>query len=179
MINIRNVTSDDARELLDIYAPYIEKTAITFEYDVPTLDEFRERISQISKSYPYLVASDNGRIIGYAYASEFKARAAYQWSVETSIYLDMKERHHGVGKTLYTELEKQLNSKGILNMNACITYMDEADEYLPLDSIHFHETMGFARCAHFHQIGYKFNRWYDMIWMEKLIGNHCNKGDKR
>ena len=124
MINIRNVTSDDARELLDIYAPYIEKTAITFEYDVPTLDEFRERIRQISNSYPYLVASDNGRIIGYAYASEFKARAAYQWSVETSIYLDMKERHHGVGKTLYTELEKQLKSKGILNMNACITYMD-------------------------------------------------------
>ena len=152
MINIRNVTSDDARELLDIYAPYIEKTAITFEYDIPTLDEFRERISQISNYYPYLVASDNGRIIGYAYASEFKARAAYQWSVETSIYLDMKERHHGVGKTLYTELEKQLNSKGILNMNACITYMDEADEYLQLDSINFHETMGLARSAHFHQI---------------------------
>lgn len=171
-ITIRKATIDDAKALLDIYAPYVENTAITFEYDVPTLEDFSERIRQISKSYPYIVAVENGKILGYAYASQFKARAAYQWSVETSIYLDMNVRHHGIGRLLYTELEKQLQSQGILNMNACITYMDKPDEYLPLDSVHFHETMGFKRCAHFHKIGYKFNKWYDMIWMEKVDMQH-------
>lgn len=171
-MEIRQATIDDAKELLRIYAPYVERTAITFEYDVPSLNEFQERIKEISQAYPYLVVEENKRIIGYAYAHQFKERAAYQWSVESSIYLDMKERHHGAGRILYAELENQLKAQGILNMNACITYMDEPDEYLPLDSIHFHETMGFTRCAHFHQCGYKFDRWYDMIWMEKMIGEH-------
>lgn len=170
-ITIRNATPDDAKALLDIYAPYVERTAITFEYDVPTLSDFEERIRSISKHYPYLVAIKDGRIVGYAYASVFKERAAYQWSVETSIYLDMDERHHGIGKILYTELENQLKAHGFINMNACITYMDKADEHLPLDSVHFHETMGFTRCAHFHQIGLKFGKWYDMIWMEKKINS--------
>lgn len=171
-ITIRKATVDDATELLDIYRPYVERTAITFEYEVPSLSEFRERIRVISRSYPYLVAVADGHIIGYAYAGVFKARAAYQWSVETSIYLRWEDRHHGAGKVLYGELEKQLKDRGILNMNACITYMDQSDEYLPLDSVHFHETMGFTRCAHFHKIGLKFGRWYDMIWMEKFIGEH-------
>lgn len=169
-IVIRKATADDTEALLAIYAPYVEQTAITFEYDVPTVDDFRSRILAISSRYPYLVAEQDGKVIGYAYAHEFQERAAYQWSVESSIYLDMNERHHGVGRKLYAELEQQLRQQGIRNMCACITYMDEPDEYLPLDSIHFHETMGFTRCAHFHKIGLKFNRWYDMIWMEKQIG---------
>lgn len=171
-ILVRQATVDDAKELLDIFKPYVEQTAITFDIIPPTLAEFQERIRKISKDYPYLVAVKDGKIVGYAYAHQFKEQAAYHLSVETSIYLDMNERHQGIGRILYAELEKQLKAKGILNMNACITYMDKADEYLPLDSISFHTTMGFTRCAHFHQIGFKFRRWYDMIWMEKLIGKH-------
>lgn len=171
-MTIRKATVDDAQTLLGIYAPYVERTAISFEYDVPSLDEFRGRIETISARYPYLVAEDNGRILGYAYAHEFLPRAAYRYSVETTIYLDMNVRHHGIGRTLYAELEKQLRNQGIRNMNACITCMEEPDEYLPLDSVHFHTTMGFSRCAHFHKSGYKFSRWYDMIWMEKMIGKH-------
>lgn len=172
-IKIRKARIEDAEELLGVYTPYVEETAITFEYEVPTLADFRERIARVSQTYPYLVALKEGKIAGYAYAHQFKEQAAYQLSVETSIYIDMDERHQGIGRGLYAELEKELKAQGILNMNACITYMDEADEYLPLDSIHFHDTMGFTRCAHFHKIGYKFGRWYDMIWMEKMIGPHA------
>lgn len=96
-IVIRKATADDTEALLAIYAPYVEQTAITFEYDVPTVDDFRSRILAISSRYPYLVAEQDGKVIGYAYAHEFQERAAYQWSVESSIYLDMNERHHEVG----------------------------------------------------------------------------------
>lgn len=171
-INIRRATADDAGRLLSIYAPYVRQTAITFDYDVPTTEEFALSMNTISSKYPYIVAEDTSGIIGYAYAHEFKDRAAYQWSVESTIYLDMNCRHHGIGRQLYSRLEQMLRSQGILNMNACITCMDKADEYLPLDSIRFHETMGFRRCAHFHKCGYKFGRWYDMIWMEKMLGEH-------
>ncbi len=171
-ITTRKATVGDAEELLAIYAPYVERTAITFEYDVPALSDFRGRIASIGKDYPYIVAARDGRIVGYAYAHQFSGRAAYQWSVESTIYLDMGERHHGIGKRLYAELERLLRAQGALNMNACITFMDEPDEYLPLDSVHFHASMGFTRCAHFHKAGYKFGRWYDVIWMEKMIGEH-------
>ena len=88
----RQVHRQDAEALLAIYAPYVEQTAITFEYDVPTVDEFRQRIEDVSRHYPWIVAADGGRIAGYAYASAFKERAAYRWAVETSIYVDMSCR---------------------------------------------------------------------------------------
>lgn len=175
-MNIRRATVDDAAELLGIYAPYVERTAITFEYDVPSLDDFRSRVERIGAHFPYLVAEDGGRIVGYAYAHEFRERAAYQWNVESSIYLDMAMRHHGTGRLLYAELERQLKDMGMKNIYACISYKDEADEYLPLDSIHFHETMGYTRCGLFHKCGYKFGRWYDTLWVEKLIGEHRQDG---
>ena len=171
-MNVRDVQIQDAEALLAIYAPYVELTAITFEYDVPTVDEFRRRITDISKRYPWLVAEDNGRIVGYAYASAFKERAAYQWAVETSIYVDRNERGMGPGKLLHETLEETLRERGILNMNACIAYTDKEDEFLTLDSVRFHERLGYSKVAHFHQCGRKFGRWYDMIWMEKLIGEH-------
>lgn len=171
-MNVRDVQIQDAEALLAIYAPYVELTAITFEYDVPTVDEFRRRITDISKRYPWLVAEDNGRIVGYAYASAFKERAAYQWAVETSIYVDRNERGKGTGKLLHEALEETLRERGILNMNACIAYTDKEDEFLTLDSVRFHERLGYSKVAHFHQCGRKFGRWYDMVWMEKLIGEH-------
>ena len=171
-IHLRSATIDDAEQMLDIYAPYVEKTAITFEYDVPTVEEFRKRIASHLTRYPWIVAEADDRIVGYAYASAFKERAAYQWSVETSIYVDETIRHHGIGRLLHEALEESLRSRGILNMNACISYIQPEDEYLTLDSVRFHERLGYTQVAHFHQCGKKFGRWYDMIWMEKIIGEH-------
>lgn len=171
-IIIRKIEPEDAAALLSIYAPYVEQTAVTFEYDVPTEEAFRQRMETISAKYPYLVAEDGGRVVGYAYASTFKDRAAYQWSVETSIYVATTERGRGIGRQLHDALERALRSQGILNMNACISYIEPEDEYLTLDSVRFHQHLGYRQVAHFHQCGKKFGRWYDMIWMEKIIGEH-------
>lgn len=171
-MTIRSATISDAEEILSIYAPYVEQTAITFEYDVPSVEEFRQRIAKTLERYPYLVAEDDTGIVGYAYAGVFKARAAYDWCVETSIYVRMNAHGHGIGKRLYAELELLLKQQGILNVNACITWADLPDEYVTHQSPEFHSHLGYAKCAHFHKCGYKFGRWYDMIWMEKMIGEH-------
>lgn len=172
MITVRTASPEDASEILNIYAPYVENTAITFEYDVPDLNEFRQRIVNTLKKYPYIVAVEDGKIVGYAYAGTFKARAAYDRSVETSIYIKTDERGKGIGKTLYNELESRLKEQGILNLNACISWIDTPDEYLTHQSPEFHARLGYTRCAHFHKCGYKFGKWFDMIWMEKMIGEH-------
>ena len=169
---IRDAQVADARELLATYTPYVEHTAVTFEYDVPSEEEFRQRIETVQQKYPWLVAEVGGRVVGYAYASTFKARDAYQWAVETSIYVDQNMKRSGIGRQLHEALEQRLKAQGILNMNACISFIDPEDEYLTLDSVRFHEHLGYQTVAHFHQCGKKFNRWYDMIWMEKIIGEH-------
>ena len=172
MTSIRNASPDDAERLLEIYAPYVLNTAVTFEYKVPSIEEFRKRISQTIFQYPYLVAEKNGEIIGYTYAGVFKARPAYNHCVETSIYIDAAYHHQGIGRMLYEALEERLKPMGILNANACISWIDKPDEYLTHDSPLFHTKCGYTKVAHFHQCGYKFNRWYDMIWMEKMLGEH-------
>lgn len=172
MMNIRLATSDDAEAILEVYAPYIRQTAITFEYDVPSVEDFRNRIVNTLQKYPYLVAEDESGIIGYAYAGVFKSRPAYCHCVETSIYVSMKHRHQGIGKALYAELEDRLKKQDILNMNACITWIDTPNQYLTHQSPEFHEHLGFTKVAHFHQCGYKFGLWFDIIWMEKMLGEH-------
>ena len=169
---IRPVTIRDAQALLAIYAPYVEKTAITFEYTVPSTQEFEGRIQQTIKKFPYLAAEADGNILGYAYAGVFKARAAYDWAVETTLYVGMEQRGKGIGKALYTALENELIARHILNACACISYTDEEDAFLTNASMRFHRKMGYTLCGRFHQCGYKFGRWYDMIWMEKMLGAH-------
>jgi phosphinothricin acetyltransferase len=110
--------------------------------------------------------------VGYAYASAFKERAAYQWAVETSIYVDMQKRQNGVGRLLYEALEQRLREQGILNSNACISYAEVEDDHLTNGSVHFHEKLGYELVAHFHKCGKKFGKWYDMVWMEKMLGEH-------
>lgn len=171
-MTIRTATPEDAAKILDIYAPYVIDTAITFEYDVPSLEDFRQRIVGTLAKYPYLVAEEGEEILGYAYAGVFKARAAYNHCVETSIYVKKEAHGHGIGKALYLELEKRLKAQGIINVNACISWIDTPDEHLTQQSPEFHAHLGYERCAHFHKCGYKFGRWYDMIWMEKMIGEH-------
>lgn len=171
-VKIRMAGKEDASRLLEIYRPYIEKTAVSFEYTVPSVEKFEERIVQVTKRYPWLAAEQNGEILGYAYASRFHERAAYDWAVETSVYVDADARKIGLGKTLYKMLERVLAEQNILNLNACIAYTEKEDEYLTNDSIRFHQCLGYREVGRFHQCGYKFGRWYDMIWMEKMIGEH-------
>lgn len=175
MINIRVATAQDAGALLQIYAPYVETTAITFEYEVPSVKEFEDRIQNTLKKYPYLVAESNGEILGYAYAGAFKSREAYDWAVETSIYVKMNRKGMRIGSKLYDALETSLKKQGILNLNACIAYPEVEDEYLTRGSISFHEKLGYDFIGRFHKCGYKFNRWYDMVWMEKHIGVHSEQ----
>lgn len=171
-ILIEKVMPEDAEELLEIYGPYVTDTAISFEYAVPSLEEFSQRIEDISSRYPYIKAVDNGKILGYAYANTFKGRKAYDYSVETTIYLLPDAKGNGIGRILYEVLEKSLKNMGILNMNACIAVTDTEDEIITNASMYFHEKMGFDMVGKFHKSGYKFNKWIDMIWMEKMIGKH-------
>lgn len=172
-ITVRTVTPDDANQLLYIYSHYVENTAITFEYDVPSLVEFRERIHRTLLRYPYIAAEKDGVILGYAYAGVFKDRAAYDYSVEVTVYTEKSHHKQGIGSVLYTELERILKSMGITNLYACIGVpADEADEYLDNNSMDFHMHMGYSLAGRFHQCGYKFGRWYDMVWLEKIISEH-------
>lgn len=161
-IKIRKAEISDAGSLLEIYAPYVKNTAITFEYDVPSKEEFQERIAHTLMKYPYLIAETNGEVLGYAYAGAFKERKAYDWAVETTVYIKTDKKRMGIGRALYSQLEKILKLQGILNLNACIACPVEEDEYLTDDSIKFHKSMGYNAVGTFHVCGYKFNRWYDM-----------------
>lgn len=171
-IRIRTATAEDAGELLAIYRPYVEKTAITFEYDVPTTEEFRARIERTLKKYPYLVAEKDGELLGYAYTGPFVGRAAYSWSAEVSIYLKENQRRRGIGRMLYHRIEEISRAQNITNLNACIGNPEPEDEYLTKNSIQFHEHMGYRMVGQFYKCGYKFGRWYHMVWMEKIIGAH-------
>lgn len=163
---------EDAPALLKIYAPYVKNTSITYEYDVPSEEEFRRRIESTLRRYPYLVLERNGDILGYAYAGPLHSRPAYDWAVETSIYLDQNARGGGLGRKLHDALEAVLRDQGFLNMNACIAYPEVEDEYLTKNSAEFHAHIGYRMIGGFTKCGYKFHRWYGMVWMEKLIGEH-------
>lgn len=169
---IRKATVNDAEKLLEIYAPYVLKTAISFEYEVPSIDGFKRRIESISEKYPYIVAQCGDEILGYAYAGVFKDRAAYSHCVETTVYVKQDAKGKGIGRKLYEHLEKELKSMGIINLYACIAYTQTADAHLTNDSAAFHEHMGYRMIGVFNKCGRKFGKWYDMVWMEKFIGRH-------
>lgn len=169
---IRPADPGDAEALLEIYAPYVLQTAITFEYEVPSVEEFAGRVRATLTRYPYLAAERDGKIVGYAYVSAFHARPAYDWAVETSIYVAQACRGDGVGRVLYEKLEEVLRRQNILNLNACIAFPRGEDPHLTDGSPKFHGRLGYRTVGHFHQCGYKFDTWYDMIWMEKLLGEH-------
>ena len=166
---IRDVTAADAERLLEIYTPYVTDTAVSFEYDPPTVDEFRGRIAATKEKYPYIAAELDGKLIGYCYVGGFHTRAAYVHSVETSIYIDRAFRRMGVGRALYDEMERRLRAMGVTNLYAGAAYIEQEDEYLTHDSVKFHEKCGFVRCARFHGCGVKFGRRYDLIYLEKLL----------
>lgn len=162
MIEIRVATPEDASALVTIYAPYVEETTITFDYDVPSEKDFAQRIAATLKTHPYLVAEDKGVILGYAYAHAYKERAAYDWAVEVSVYVDREKRGNGAGKLLYHALEEALRKQNVAILTACITGGNQA-------SIVFHEKLGYQEVANFPKIGYKFDQWLDVIWLQKFL----------
>ena len=169
-IKIRKVQAGDAAALLAIYAPYVKETAISFEYEVPTLEEFTQRMQKIQKMYPYLVAELDGKLVGYAYAGRFHSRAAYGWNAEMTVYLDKDSRGIGIGQKLYDLLERILKEQGIVNAAALITPPDQEEDPSVYNSKHFHEKMGYKLAGELENCGYKFNRWHKTIMMNKVIG---------
>ena len=173
-VQLRVATQEDAAALLDIYAPYVRETAITFEYDVPSVEEFAARIAHTLEKFPYLAAENDGEIVGYAYAGAFHPRAAYQWCAEMSVYVKRDVRRMGVGRKLYDAMEALLKAQRLTNVEACIAVPSAPDTHLTLDSVRFHEKMGYRMVGKFEKCGYKFDTWYDMVWMEKHIGGHVH-----
>lgn len=159
---LRNATVQDVPVMLDIYRPYILDTAITFEYEVPSLEEFTTRFHTVTARFPWLVWEEDGVVLGYAYASPFKTRAAYRWDADLSIYLRQDCRGKGIGKALYTELENRLRDLGYHVLYGVVTSANEA-------SCRFHEAMGYRPIAAFERTGVKFGRWYGITWYEKRI----------
>lgn len=159
---IRFATEKDAEAILKIYAPYIEKTAITFEYEVPSLSEFSKRIAEIQKKYPWIVYEEEGEILGYAYGGPEYTRAAYQWTVETSVYLSEKARGKGIGTALY---EKILDILKKQNFCVCYVLINDDNEA----SIKLHEKFGFVKNGFRKNCGYKFEKWHSIVIMEKQL----------
>ena len=166
---VRDVELKDAERLVEIYSYYVQNTAVSFEYEVPSVSEFERRIKNITEIYPYLVCEKDGYVIGYVYASAYSGRSAYAWTVTTSIYVDQEYRRMGIGSLLYGELEKRLREHGIINLLAGAAYCEEEDEYLTHDSYKFHSKMGYEKVAQMKTVGKKFDRWYDLIWMQKKV----------
>ena len=159
---IRIAEERDLPEILSIYAPYVLNTTHTFEYDVPTEEEFLARFRSVTAAFPWLVWEEEGRILGYAYGSAPFERAAYRWSSETSVYLRPDAQGRGIGRRLYTALEKILALQGFLKNYAIIT-----SENSP--SLAFHKSLGYAIAAEMPGCAYKFEKKLGIVWMEKEL----------
>lgn len=161
-MQIRTAKTDDAPALLDIYRPHIESSTTSFEYEVPSVLEFKSRIQETLQNYPYLVAEDNDQILGYAYAHPYGERAAFQWSAEVSVYIADEAQGKGVGRLLYETIEDILQQQNVVNVTACLTGENQ-------NSIAFHEHMGYEVVAQFKKIGFKNGRWLDTFWLQKEL----------
>lgn len=158
-MTIRFATSADVPAILAIYAPFITGSTITFEYDVPTVAEFTERVQAIQQQFPYLVAEIDGRLLGYAYASKHRDRAAYQWSVETSVYVHPDGHRKGIARQLYNTLFDLLRRQGYYNAYAGITLPNHKSES-------FHRSFDFEHIGTYTNIGYKLGAWHSVSWFQ-------------
>lgn len=161
-LRLRPARAEDAAALLAIYRPYVEHTDISFEFTAPDVSEFAGRIARISAEYPYLVCEMDGAPVGYAYAHRHMDRAAYDWNVETTIYLSEAARGHGIGSTLYRALLAALRMQNIRAAYACITSSNER-------SVRLHEKLGFQTVGVFENAGWKAGAWHDITWMRCVL----------
>lgn len=164
-IKIRFAEENDGNEILDIYTPYILNTPITFEYDRPDEEEFKNRIVKTKKLFPYLVCTIDNKIIGYAYASQYKNRKAYDYTAEISIYIKEGYKGKHIGQNLYMALIEILKLQNLQLLYACITI------HPTLKSSDFHKKLGFKEIGYFEKSGFKDGQWYDTAWYSLEIGD--------
>jgi phosphinothricin acetyltransferase len=157
---VRIAKVEDIPTILAIYAPYVEETAYTFEYTVPTMEEFTLRFQTITKQFPWLVWEEEGKVLGYAYACAPFERAAFAWCAEPAIYLCPEACGKGIGRKLYAALEQLLQAQGYKKVYAIITTANEP-------SVAFHKAVGYRHTATMPGCGYKLGNWYGIVWMEK------------
>lgn len=170
-VSIRTATEQDVPAILAIYGPYVENTAISFEYDVPTESVFLERFRRITRQFPWLVWEEAGKILGFAYADAPFERAAYCWCAEPSVYLAPEARRKGIGRALYEALEDALIKQGYFLLYAIITTENT-------DSLAFHRALGYRHLADFPACGFKHNAWHGITWMEKRLQKPENPVEK-
>ena len=164
MTTIRLAVPEDAERLLEIYAPYVRETAVTFEYEVPTPEEFSRRVNSTLARYPWLVLEREGKTLGYAYASRYQSRAAYQWGAQGSVYLERGAQGKGLGSALYRCLMELLREQGVRTFYGCVTHPNPASEA-------FHRKLGFTQAGYFSKAGYKLGKWWDILWLELPLGD--------
>jgi phosphinothricin acetyltransferase len=167
-VTLRYATPGDTRAVLDIYAPYVRETPVTFEETVPSVEEFAERIAGFSAQFPYLVCTEQGAVTAYAYASPHMTRAAYRFDVQTSVYAAPEHHGRGMGTALYHCLFALLAAQGYYNAYAVITVPNEK-------SIGLHQSLGFTPVGLYHNTGYKFGAWHNVAWLEKTLTDHSQR----
>src|SRR3954471_3669736 len=164
-LRIRLADALDAEAIADIYAPSVAASAISFAAAPPSAEDMRQRIEETTATYPWLVCECDGVVAGYAYATRHRVRAAYQWCVETSVYVHPDFRHGGIARGLYTSLFAILAAQGFVNAYAGITLPNAR-------SVALHEAAGFLPFGIYRSIGYKFDAWHDVGWWHLLITRH-------
>lgn len=162
MSQIRLATPEDAAGILAIYAPYIQNTSYTFETEVPSVQEFAERIRSYLVNWPWLVWEEEGKVAGYAYGARYRERVAYQWCTESSIYMHDDFQKAGIGRRLYATLIEILKRQGFRNVYAVINLPNEK-------SVAFHEKSGFTHFATYEQVGYKLGKWKNVGWWRLVL----------
>jgi L-amino acid N-acyltransferase YncA len=165
--NIRLVTETDVNGILEIYKPYVINTAITFEYEVPSPDEYLQRIKTNTTEYPWLVCLQDGKIVGYTYAGKHRYRKAYQWSPESTIYLDSEIHGRGIARILYETLFSILRLQGYFNVYAAAILENDR-------SVFFHRALGFEEIGIFKKVGYKLGNWHDTAWFQLTLAAHTD-----
>jgi L-amino acid N-acyltransferase YncA len=162
-MKVRDANAHDAEACAAIYAPYVTDTTITFEYEPPSAAEMARRIAAAQRAHAWLVLEDDGRVVGYAYAGPYKERAAYRWSSEVSVYLEMGRRRSGSGRLLYEALFERLAERGFRTLVAVMTLPNDASEDL-------HRAMGFEPIGTFRRVGWKHGQWRDVAWAQRSLG---------
>jgi phosphinothricin acetyltransferase len=168
---IRNIEVSDAPAVRDIYAPFVSDSATSFEVVPPDVSEVERRITDLRARYPWLVFESDGKVLGFAYASSHRARSAYQWDVDVSVYIDSDSQRHGIGRALYTALFALLRRLGYFNAYAGISLPNPA-------SVGLHESLGFTPIGIFERTGFKFGQWHDVVWLQlRLLEDPCPTAD--
>ncbi len=161
-MGIREASEGDGAACAAVYEPYVRETAITFETEPPGADEMAARIAAAQERHAWLVLEEDGRVCGYAYGGPFRSRAAYRWSAEVSVYVEMGRRRTGAGRELYTVLFDRLVERGYRTAVAGMTLPNDA-------SVGLHRAMGFEPIGTYREIGYKFDTWHDVFWAQRPL----------